>query len=113
MGHLELRLLTIIGFTLVHILKICYWLEKTLNPGIFRKKLVFMILDDVTTVQVVSLSQDGSMTVWMIDTGQKVKTLPQIHGEAEVTCMSQDTSETRIYTGSTDGTVKVLSIYEK
>ena len=47
------------------------------------------------------------MTVWMIDTGQKVKTFPQAHGEAEVTCMSQDMSETRLYTGSTDGTVKV------
>ena len=47
------------------------------------------------------------MIVWMIDTGQKVKQFTNTHGNAEVTALAQDPSETRLYTGSTDGTVKV------
>ena len=49
----------------------------------------------------------GTLIVWMIDTGQKVKTFTKIHNDAEVTCLAQDINETRLYTGSTDGTVKV------
>ena len=45
--------------------------------------------------------------VGLIDTGQKVKTFTKIHNDAEVTCLAQDINETRLYTGSTDGTVKV------
>ena len=45
--------------------------------------------------------------MWMIDTGQKVKQFNGTHGNAEVTCLGQDQTETRLYTGSTDGTVKV------
>ena len=49
--------------------------------------------------------------MWMIDTGQKVKTFTKIHGDAEVTCLAQDMNETRVYTGSTDGTVKVSEVH--
>ena len=45
--------------------------------------------------------------MWMIDTGQKVKQFNGTHGNAEVTCLAQDQSETRLFTGSTDGTCKV------
>ena len=45
--------------------------------------------------------------MWMLDTGQKVKHFSHAHGQAEVTCLAQDPTETRLYTGSTDGTVKV------
>ena len=47
------------------------------------------------------------MIMWMIDTGQKVKQFNGSHGSAEVTCLAQDATETRLFTGSTDGTVKV------
>ncbi len=56
--------------------------------------------------QVVSVCQGGTVIVWMVDTGQKVKQFCNTHN-AEVTCLAQDPSETRLYTGSTDGTVKV------
>ncbi len=52
------------------------------------------------------MDQGGTLTIWMIDTGQKVKHFAT-HGNAEVTALAQDMTETRIYTGSTDGTVKV------
>ena len=60
----------------------------------------------ISDLQVVSVDQGGTLTIWMIDTGQKVKHFAT-HGNAEVTALAQDMTETRIYTGSTDGTVKV------
>ncbi|KAL5020149.1 hypothetical protein ScPMuIL_003041 [Solemya velum] len=56
--------------------------------------------------QAVSVCQSGTVIVWMIDTGQKVKQFSNIHGHSEVTCIAQDQSQTRLFTGSTDGTVK-------
>lgn len=51
--------------------------------------------------------------MWMIDTGQKVKQFSNCHGSAEVTCLTQDPTETRLMTGSTDGTVKVMRFLTK
>lgn len=53
------------------------------------------------------------MSIWMIDTGLKVKSFSKIHGDAEVTCLAQDLSETRLYTGSADGTIKVSALIVK
>mgnify|MGYP000199266853 CR=1 FL=1 len=50
------------------------------------------------------------MIMWMVDTGQKVKQFSNCHGSAEVTCLTQDPTETRLMTGSTDGTVKVSEL---
>ena len=47
------------------------------------------------------------MIVWMIDTGQKVKQFNNIHSTSEVTSLAQDNYGTKIYTGATDGIVKV------
>ncbi|GFO26515.1 WD repeat-containing protein 49 [Plakobranchus ocellatus] len=57
--------------------------------------------------QVVSVCQAGTLTMWLADTGQKVKQFSQAHGHSEVTCLAQDHTQTRLFTGSTDGTVKV------
>lgn len=43
----------------------------------------------------------------MIDTGQKIKQFTGCHGNAEISTMALDANETRLLTGSTDGTVKV------
>lgn len=61
----------------------------------------------MSILQLVSLCQAGTLVMWMPDTGQKVKQFSQIHGNSEVTCMSQDQTQSRLFTGSTDGTVKV------
>lgn len=45
--------------------------------------------------------------MWMIDTGQKVKQFNNIHSTSEVTSLAQDNFGTKIYTGATDGIVKV------
>ncbi|CAG2253721.1 WD repeat-containing protein 49 [Mytilus edulis] len=56
--------------------------------------------------QIISVCQQGTMIVWMIDTGQKVKQFNNIHGTSEVTCLAQDSFGSKIYTGGTDGLVK-------
>ncbi|CAB4027277.1 WD repeat-containing 49-like, partial [Paramuricea clavata] len=57
--------------------------------------------------QVVSACVGSVVTMWMIDTGQKVKQFTNVHGNSEITTITQDASETRLFTGSTDGTVKI------
>nr|XP_018668447.1 WD repeat-containing protein 49-like [Ciona intestinalis] len=57
--------------------------------------------------QVISACQAGTVTVWMIDNGQKVKQFTNCHGQAEITTLELDHSRTRLFTGSTDGTIKV------
>lgn len=46
----------------------------------------------------------------MIDTGQKIKQFTGCHGNAEISTMALDANETRLLTGSTDGTVKVGTV---
>jgi len=44
----------------------------------------------------------------MADTGQRVKTIADIcDPQAELTCITQDISQTRLYTGATDGNIKI------
>lgn len=57
--------------------------------------------------QVVTASQDGTVTVWMIDSGQKVKQFTKCHGSYEINALAFDSNETRFLTGSSDGTVKI------
>ncbi|XP_060554544.1 WD repeat-containing protein 49-like, partial [Ruditapes philippinarum] len=71
-----------------------------------EKPVVAAIYNSVYN-QVVSVCQAGTMVMWMIDTGQKVKQFNSCHGSAEVTCLTQDSTETRLLTSSTDGTVKI------
>ncbi|XP_069101965.1 cilia- and flagella-associated protein 337-like isoform X5 [Argopecten irradians] len=70
-------------------------------------KPVIAAIYNSTYNQVVSVCQSGILIIWMIDTGQKVKQFTSAHGNAEVTCLSQDPTGTKLFTGSTDGTVKI------
>jgi hypothetical protein len=54
------------------------------------------------------MSQDGNIFIWLIESGQKVKTFNELHGTAETIALEFDESFTRMYTGSTDGTIKVI-----
>lgn len=46
------------------------------------------------------------MVFWMVESGKQVKSVPKCHGDAEITCIVQDEASSRLYTGSTSGTVK-------
>lgn len=63
----------------------------------------------------VSASKDGTLNFWLADTGKKVKQLKWTHGKTELTCLAQDTTETRLLSGALDGTIKVwlkLTFYD-
>ncbi len=57
--------------------------------------------------QVVTLSQDGTIFFWLIESGQKVKTFNDLHGPSELTNLTFDESNTRIFTAGADGSVKI------
>jgi WD40 repeat protein len=55
------------------------------------------------------MSQDGTIFMWLIETGQKIKSLNQLHGpNAELSCLDIDESNTKIYTAGNDGTARVF-----
>lgn len=58
-------------------------------------------------LKIVTVGQGGRMSYWLVESGQRVKNVSDCHGNAEITCLSQDATYTRLYTGSTSGTVKV------
>jgi WD40 repeat protein len=60
-----------------------------------------------STNQVVTMSQDGTMFIWLIESGQKVKSFNELHGAAEMTGLEFDEQFSRMYTASTDGSIKV------
>uniref|UniRef100_H3AVA6 WD repeat domain 49 n=1 Tax=Latimeria chalumnae TaxID=7897 RepID=H3AVA6_LATCH len=68
---------------------------------------ITFVLYNSTFKQVISSDSGSTVTFWMIDTGQKIKQFTGCHGKAEITAMALNYSETRLFTGSTDGTVKI------
>ncbi|XP_034356915.2 cilia- and flagella-associated protein 337 isoform X1 [Arvicanthis niloticus] len=70
-------------------------------------KAVTCILYNSLLKQVISADVGSTVSFWMIETGQKIKQFAGCHGNAEISTMALDANETRLLTGSTDGTVKV------
>ncbi|KPP64971.1 WD repeat-containing protein 49-like, partial [Scleropages formosus] len=56
---------------------------------------------------VISSDAGSTVTYWLVDTGQKVKQFTRCHGNAEISAMALDDTQTRLFTGGTDGLVKV------
>ncbi|XP_039985937.1 WD repeat-containing protein 49-like [Xiphias gladius] len=57
--------------------------------------------------QVVSSDSASSVICWLPDTGRKVKQFHRCHGNAEISTMVLDGTETRLFTAGADGEVKV------
>lgn len=72
-----------------------------------HSKPVVGVLYNRTYGQVVSASKDGTLNFWVAETGKKVKQLKSTHGKTELTCLAQDTTETRLLSGALDGTIKM------
>ncbi|XP_023593720.1 WD repeat-containing protein 49 [Trichechus manatus latirostris] len=72
-----------------------------------HKKAVTCVLYNSIWKQVISSDTGSTVSFWMIDTGQKIKQFTGCHGNAEISTMALDVNETRLLTGSTDGTVKI------
>jgi hypothetical protein len=47
------------------------------------------------------------MYVWLIENGQKIKSFHDLHESSELITMEFDETNTRIYTASSDGSIKV------
>ncbi|ETE60132.1 WD repeat-containing protein 49, partial [Ophiophagus hannah] len=78
---------------------------------ITERKLLFSFAKDKVSVERVISSDTGSTVIfWLIDTGQKIKEFTGCHGNAEISTMALDGTETRLFTGGTDGTVKVCTM---
>ncbi|KAI4548097.1 hypothetical protein MG293_000427 [Ovis ammon polii] len=75
-----------------------------------HKKAVTCVLYNSVLKQVISSDVGSTVSFWMIDTGQKIKQFTGCHGNAEISTMALDANETRLLTGSTDGTVKVWDL---
>ncbi|XP_040187600.1 WD repeat-containing protein on Y chromosome-like isoform X2 [Rana temporaria] len=60
--------------------------------------------------QVVTASEDSSIAVWDVETGDKFLLLRNAHGQEEVTCLSLDTSRRRLISGAQNGTIKIWNI---
>ncbi|XP_061637785.1 WD repeat-containing protein 49-like isoform X2 [Phyllopteryx taeniolatus] len=56
---------------------------------------------------VISSDTGSSVICWLADTGQKVKQIHHCHGNAEISTMALDGTQTRLFTVGTDGEVKV------
>ncbi|KAM3930625.1 cilia- and flagella-associated protein 337 [Leptodactylus fuscus] len=72
-----------------------------------HEKPVTCVLYNSTFKQVISSDTGSTITFWIIDTGRKIKQFSGCHGNAEISTMALDASETRLLTGGTDGTVKI------
>ncbi|XP_019358792.1 PREDICTED: WD repeat-containing protein 49 [Gavialis gangeticus] len=72
-----------------------------------HRKAVTCVLYNSVFKQVISSDIGSTVTFWLIDTGQKIKQFTGCHGDAEISTMALDASETRFLTGSTDGTIKI------
>ncbi|CAB1348247.1 unnamed protein product [Coregonus sp. 'balchen'] len=57
--------------------------------------------------QAISSDSGSSVTCWLVDTGQKVKQFHRCHGDAEISTMALDGTQTRLFTAGTDGVVKI------
>ncbi|XP_071214031.1 cilia- and flagella-associated protein 337-like isoform X2 [Salvelinus alpinus] len=57
--------------------------------------------------QVISSDSGSTVICWLVDTGQKVKQFHRCHGDAEISTMALDGTQTRLFTAGTDGVVKI------
>ena len=87
--------------------KIYHNLRKYIDE--IKRDIQFQTWSVYAFCQVVSVDQGGNMAFWLLDTGQRVKSHSDTHPDAEVTSLAQDASGTMLYTGATDGTIKVVN----
>ncbi len=58
-------------------------------------------------VQVVSACHGSVVSVWDLDTGEKIIQFSKCHGNVEITAMAFDSTGRRLITGARDGSIKL------
>ncbi|XP_019720499.1 WD repeat-containing protein 49 isoform X2 [Hippocampus comes] len=79
--------------------------EETRASG--HKHPVTCVLYNSLFRHVISSDTGSSVICWLADTGQKVKQIHRCHGNAEISTMALDGTQTRLFTAGNDGEVKV------
>ncbi|XP_061490480.1 WD repeat-containing protein 49 [Rhineura floridana] len=72
-----------------------------------HRRVVTCILYNSVLKQVISSDAGSTVVFWLLETGQKIKEFTGCHSNAEISTMALDGTQTRLFTGSTDGTVKI------
>ncbi|XP_070547299.1 LOW QUALITY PROTEIN: cilia- and flagella-associated protein 337-like [Ptychodera flava] len=85
---------------------------EVLDRILSHDKPVTSVVYSHTYNHVVSACTASTVYMWMLDTGQKLKQFLNCHGNAEITALALDQNETRLFTGSADGTLKVWDFTE-
>ncbi|KAL3315300.1 WD repeat-containing protein 49 [Cichlidogyrus casuarinus] len=84
-------------------------LQRDQNRLLTQKPVIGLVYNKIMN-QVITAYQDGKLIFWALETGNRVRNSPSNHNKAELTCFVQDASETRLFTGGTDGTVRVCDL---
>eukprot|EP00057_Strongylocentrotus_purpuratus_P002746 XP_003725163.1 PREDICTED: WD repeat-containing protein on Y chromosome [Strongylocentrotus purpuratus] len=58
---------------------------------------------------VATAADDSSISIWNVETGAKSFTIPEAHGNEEITCLTISTTGRKLYSGARNGTIKVWS----
>ena len=74
---------------------------------IFTKSLHFLFIVCLSDQKVVSACHGSVVSVWELDTGEKIIQFFKCHGNVEITAMAFDPSERRLVTGARDGSIKI------
>ncbi|XP_066540306.1 cilia- and flagella-associated protein 337-like isoform X2 [Hoplias malabaricus] len=72
-----------------------------------RESAVTCVLYNSLFRQVISSDASSAVTCWLMDTGQKFRQFSRCHGNAEISAMALDVTQTRLFTAGMDGVVKV------
>ena len=70
-----------------------------------------LIVRTLLLSQIIVGCEGSTVTVWDIDSGNKVLHFPRCHGNTEITCLQLDSSGRRLITGSRYGDVKVWNYH--
>ncbi|EDV19696.1 uncharacterized protein TRIADDRAFT_61879 [Trichoplax adhaerens] len=57
--------------------------------------------------EIITAGKDSTITMWLVETGQRERQFVNAHGEAEITCLALDSRQIQLFSGSVDGTVKI------
>ena len=62
------------------------------------------------TNQVITVSQDGTMYMWLLESGQRIKNFSELHENFEIISLDFDETGTRLMTAAADGLIKLWDL---
>ncbi|KAM9811354.1 cilia- and flagella-associated protein 337-like isoform 1-T2 [Syngnathus typhle] len=80
--------------------------KEEMRPGSHEHPVTCVLYNSLFR-HVISSDTGSSVICWLADTGQKVKQIHRCHGNADISTMALDGTQTRLFTAGSDGEVKV------